>query len=787
MVRAGRHDDAVSLFDFFFRRSNIVPNVVSYNTLILAHCEAARVDSALQVYREMLDKAPFSPSAVTYRHLTKGLVAAGRIQDALDLLREMLNRGQGADSLVYNNLIAGYIEEDNWDKAFELFEELQGRCLVYDGVVHTSFMEGYWKKGMDKEAMENYQSLLDKKFRMTPATCNVLLETLFKHDKDKEANDLWETMIDNHTPPSFIGINSESYNVMVNQCFKKCKFHEAIEVFHRQPRKNVQMDVGCFNNIIGKLCENGMLEEAEKLFEEMETKSVLPDVYTYTYLVDSCFKVGRVDDTIQYFYKMADGREHGPKFNIGFFNRMFEGLTEAGRMDDALKVYGRMPDKEIKPNTTTFETLVNALCKEGDLDKARELVSDMAKGGVTPPPEFRDSVIDIFKNAGRQEEIEKAFEEKPVPLPPQPRPEYRPHSSPQRLPGFASNQTRGSYMPHQGQPTYGSQPLHPAVGGSQAIQPQGMPLRPQQPVFGGPQVDKSEFGGRPLQHGPSAPDPRQPGFVSMTQPPNVSTPNTWQHSGVHATQGTHHGMGSPHPWQQSVGIGQVQQTDYSSGPPMQPGFGRPQPPQPMHSAPQTQQPGYGTSHPWHTRFHAPQVQQPSYGGPQSSQHAVGSTQPPQGQFGTPQAPPPSPGFRYQNRPEYGQAVDQHNRFGSPQGEPRFHTQPQQQGFDAQAPGNHALQGQNSFNARRGQVGFGNQGAPPEYGASPSQPSHGAAWNQRGYGLSEDQEDVNQQVVPHAYARDYHFGEVRRRDPGVTVPSGGLDAVWLLQYNAGHAH
>jgi pentatricopeptide repeat protein len=40
------------------------------------------------------------------------------------------------------------------------------------------------------------------------------------------------------------------------------------------------MDIGCFNNIIGKLCENGTLAEAEKLFEEMETKSVLPDVYS---------------------------------------------------------------------------------------------------------------------------------------------------------------------------------------------------------------------------------------------------------------------------------------------------------------------------------------------------------------------------------------------------------------------------------------------------------------------------------------------------------------------------
>ncbi|KAG8085315.1 hypothetical protein GUJ93_ZPchr0010g7424 [Zizania palustris] len=78
-------------------------------------------------------------------------------------------------------------------------------------------------------------------------------------------------------------------------------------------------------------------------------------------------------------------------------------------MDDALEVYGRMSEKEIKPNTTTFDILVNALCKQGNLDRARDMVSDMASGGVASPPEFRESVIDIFKKAGRQEEIEKTF------------------------------------------------------------------------------------------------------------------------------------------------------------------------------------------------------------------------------------------------------------------------------------------------------------------------------------------------------------------------------------------
>ncbi|KAG8085347.1 hypothetical protein GUJ93_ZPchr0010g7456 [Zizania palustris] len=133
----------VSLFDFF---SSATPNIVPTPQRRLLQHSYRRPLRVRGLPRRL--RAPFSPSAVTYRHLTKGLVAAGRIQD---LLREMLNRGQGADSLVYNNLTPGYIDQDKWDKAFELLKSSRGeRCMVYDGVVHTSFMEGYWKKGMDK-------------------------------------------------------------------------------------------------------------------------------------------------------------------------------------------------------------------------------------------------------------------------------------------------------------------------------------------------------------------------------------------------------------------------------------------------------------------------------------------------------------------------------------------------------------------------------------------------------------------------------------------------------------
>jgi pentatricopeptide repeat protein len=124
--------------------------------------------------------------------------------------------------LVYNNLIASYIDLDDWDKAFELFNELTS--AVYDGVVHTTFMKGYWERartrrpwtttslpvpaptptGLQDDADHLQCPGPDALQLSTPSTSRPA--TCGSHDGQQ----------DNHTPPSFIGINAESYNVMVN-------------------------------------------------------------------------------------------------------------------------------------------------------------------------------------------------------------------------------------------------------------------------------------------------------------------------------------------------------------------------------------------------------------------------------------------------------------------------------------------------------------------------------------------------------------------------------------------
>ncbi|XP_050376883.1 pentatricopeptide repeat-containing protein At1g10270 [Argentina anserina] len=473
MYRGKRYNDAIALFHFFFTQSNIVPNIVSYNNLINTHCDEGRVDVGLEIYRHIIATAPFSPSPVTYRHLTKGLIDAGRIGDGVDLLREMLNKGHGADSMVFNNLIKGFLDLENLDKANELFDELKERCLVYDGVVNATFMDWFFSKGKEKEAMDSYRSLLDKQFRMIPATCNVLLEVLLKHGKKKEVWALFEQMLDNHTPPNFQAVNAETFNIMVNECFKLGKFGEAFDTFKKVgtnvKSKPFSMDVAGYNNIIARYCENGMLLQADELFTELASKSLTPDVTTHRTLIDAYLNAERIDDALRVFNRMVDV---GLRVVASFGNRVFTELIKNGKVVDCANILKKMGDKDPKPDASCYDVVIRGLCTERELDSSLDLLAEMVRYRVGVPPALKQFVCEVFENAGRGGQVERTLSETrytPSPRTVQP-PQFPPVRSPQLAgrpePPLGTFQMAGVGHPSSA-PSHMAGPYQPSSGPAQ--------------------------------------------------------------------------------------------------------------------------------------------------------------------------------------------------------------------------------------------------------------------------------------------------------------------------------
>ncbi|XP_010507763.1 PREDICTED: pentatricopeptide repeat-containing protein At3g60960, mitochondrial-like [Camelina sativa] len=259
MCQAKQYFDGNSLFHYFFNEYKIVPNIVSFNLVMKAFSDMGRFDDALQLYRHA---AKFGADRQTYRLMAEALVKAYEPVDA-------------------------YVEDVD-----DCFEEWR---LEYKGKtcdrIATIFVDYSFKHGNEEKAMKCYSFIPQGKC-LRATTGNTLLTILLSNGKKTEARELFNKMIKTNC------FDSETVNVMVDECFKMGEFKEAMYVFNKS-REGKRM-AKCYSNTVARLCEHGMVSEAEGLFEEMSSyKDLSPDVPTFRSMINGYVRAGRVDDALK--------------------------------------------------------------------------------------------------------------------------------------------------------------------------------------------------------------------------------------------------------------------------------------------------------------------------------------------------------------------------------------------------------------------------------------------------------------------------------------------------------
>ncbi|CAL9237117.1 unnamed protein product [Arabidopsis halleri] len=194
-------------------------------------------------------------------------------------------------------LLRGHLAiEDVNDRSQEEWLDWYKGKTAFDWVA-TTFMDYWFKHGKDEKAIKCYRLIPQGKCLCT-TTGNNLLTILLSNGKKTEAWELFNKMMKTNC------FDSETVNVMVDECFKKGEFKEAMETFNKsQEGKRMAR---CYSNTVARLCEHGMVSEAEGLFEEMSSyKDLSPDVATFRSMIGGYVRAGRVDDALKTSRKLA--------------------------------------------------------------------------------------------------------------------------------------------------------------------------------------------------------------------------------------------------------------------------------------------------------------------------------------------------------------------------------------------------------------------------------------------------------------------------------------------------
>ncbi|KAJ4728732.1 Pentatricopeptide repeat-containing protein [Melia azedarach] len=342
----------------------------------------------------------FPMETIFYNVTMKSLRFGRQFQLIEELANEMVSNEIELDNITYSTIITCAKRCNLFDKAIEWFERMYKTGLMPDEVTYSAILDVYAKSGKVEEVLSLYErgvasgwkpdpiafSVLGKMFgeagdydgiryvlqemkslgvRPNVVVYNTLLEAMGKAGKPGLARSLFDEMVESGLTP-----DEKTLTALVKIYGKARWAKDALELWERMRENGWPMDFILYNTLLNMCADIGLVEEAERLFEDMKQfEHCKPDSYSYTAMLNIYGSGGNVDKAMDLFEEMS---ELGVASNVMGCTCLIQCLGKARRIDDLVRVFGVSIDRGIKPDDRLCGCLLSvvSLCETSeDVDK----------------------------------------------------------------------------------------------------------------------------------------------------------------------------------------------------------------------------------------------------------------------------------------------------------------------------------------------------------------------------------------------------------------------------------
>ncbi|GKE46325.1 tetratricopeptide-like helical domain-containing protein, partial [Tanacetum coccineum] len=167
-------------------------------------------------------------------------------------------------------------------------------------------------------------------------------------------------------------------------------------------------DVITFNAIIEGLCKTGNNFTSVGLLRLMDARGCKPDIVMYNTLIDSFCKDKMIDDASNLFREMVSGKNILPIVHT--YNSLIYAFSKMGRWDGVTRMLKQMKELKICLYRKTFRIVIKALCKQGKIKEAKDVIDIMVESGRYPDIVIFNALIDGYSLLGDMAEARNTFD-----------------------------------------------------------------------------------------------------------------------------------------------------------------------------------------------------------------------------------------------------------------------------------------------------------------------------------------------------------------------------------------
>ncbi|KAJ9154233.1 hypothetical protein P3X46_027589 [Hevea brasiliensis] len=379
-------------------RANLFLSSYTYNTLIDTYGKAGQLKEASEIFAEMLRKG-IVPTTVTFNTMIHICGNHGQLEEVALLMQKMEELRCPPDTRTYNILISLHTKHNDINMAASFFKRMKEDQLQPDLVSYRTLLYAFSIRQMVNDA-EDLVSEMDEKGLEIDEYTQSALTRMYIEAGMLEKSWLWFRRF--HLAGN---MTSECYSANIDAYGERGHILEAAKVFRCCQEQN-KLTVLEFNVMIKAYGLGKNYDKACVLFDSMESYGVVPDIFSYSSLIQILASADLPDKAKYYLKKM---QEAGLVSDCIQYCAVISSFVKLGRLEMAEELYKEMISFDVKPDVIVYGVLINAFADAGSVKKAITYVDAMKRAGLPGNTVVYNSLIKLYTKVGYLREAQETY------------------------------------------------------------------------------------------------------------------------------------------------------------------------------------------------------------------------------------------------------------------------------------------------------------------------------------------------------------------------------------------
>ncbi|KAI9115226.1 hypothetical protein K1719_013545 [Acacia pycnantha] len=391
-------------------------DLVSWNTVISGFAQNGLAKTAIKLVPQMQESG-LKPDSITLVSILPAVADIKSLSIGKSIHGYALRSGFGSFVNVSTALVDMYFKCGSVRDARLIFEGMNSKNVVS----WNSMIDGYGQNGEPEEAFATFLKMLDEGMEPTNvsimgalhacADLNDLERGKFVHKLLNELKfnsnvSVMNSLISMYSKCNrvdiaatiFYGMQERTqvtWNAMLLGYAQNGCINEALNLFCKMQSDDIKPDSFTFVSVITALADLSVTRQAKWIHGLVARTCLDRNVFVATALVDMYAKCG----AIQTARKLFDAMEER---HVITWNAMIDGYGTHGLGKEALDLFTEMLRGSIRPNETTFLSVISACSHSGFVEEGLDYFEIMKEDyGLEPSMDHYGAMVDLLGRAGR--------------------------------------------------------------------------------------------------------------------------------------------------------------------------------------------------------------------------------------------------------------------------------------------------------------------------------------------------------------------------------------------------